>query len=470
MALGSVEAGREFDGGGSAAVRAVRGALWACSRPFAWVARARGWRWFVLVGVECLLAVIAGAALWVATGRLPIPDVGEPFDVAAFKARALAPERNAYPLFERALEVYRDSDRPPEGVRPGQSPPVYPNDPKVGRWLDANRGALALFLEGCARPDALLPDDPASFPRSRGYLALRSLARLALEEGARREQRGDMGGAWACYYAVLRGAKLVGRHASLNERQIAQGLRDVVLPRLPIWANDPQTAPAQLRRALDDLYALEGLKADEADTIKSIYVQAIGGLDTPRALWGGASLADILWTPAPPMERFKWVTVYPLRRWRAGEPESSRRVVRSFVAQRLAYLETPPDRRPAPALWVVIRDQFRTFPIDLYPVDPGAPRAARAVEPKALAGAIVASPDLQYALVWPLFLLRNFSAKERSDQAGALYSVAEALYRRDHAGAPPPSDEALVGPYLKGLPVEPVSPADGSAPVVDAEL
>ena len=37
----------------------------------------------------------------------------------------------------------------------GRPPVVHPNDPGVGAWLDANREALDLFLDGCARPDAL---------------------------------------------------------------------------------------------------------------------------------------------------------------------------------------------------------------------------------------------------------------------------------------------------------------------------
>ena len=44
-------------------------------RPFAWVARARGLLWWLLVGVECLTAAVVGAALWWATGRLDVPDV-----------------------------------------------------------------------------------------------------------------------------------------------------------------------------------------------------------------------------------------------------------------------------------------------------------------------------------------------------------------------------------------------------------
>jgi len=49
------------------------------------------------------------------------------------------------------------------------------------------------------------------------------------------------------------------------------------------------------------------------------------------------------------------------------------------------------------------------------------------------------------------YWLNTLGTNERAGHRALVILLARQLYRRDH-GADPPSDEALVGPYLKELP------------------
>jgi len=443
------------------------------------VARARGWWKRLLLAFECLFAAACGVMLWWATGRLSIPDVGEPFNVGAFEARRLDPGSNAYTVWQKAFDRF-EPQRLPTRPRPGASSPTpKPDEPGVDAWLDANREALALFLEGAGRSDALAQGsgEPADFfaPRRAGERrgSPQELITLATVEGARRMTRGDSEGAWACFRGAFRAVRLLGRHGTLVERELFGRLRTPLLRQLGAWADDPRTTPAQLRRALDDLAAMEAIVPDDGDAVKAFY------LETARVL----ALPDNRWTrseanyPAGPDE---WPTtrliqerLHPMRRAQAEEPQRSRRALKLLTAEWLAYFKTPSERRPPPAVRVVYRIHWGTFSVDFFDPGPGAPSAARAATPWEVAAAFARCYDARMPVVmfWTQFrVVRN---KERSDHAAALTALADALYRRDHGGDPPPSPEALVGPYLKALPDDgsnDVPAADDTTPEIEGVL
>jgi hypothetical protein len=129
------------------------------------------------------------------------------------------------------------------------------------------------------------------------------------------------------------------------------------------------------------------------------------------------------------------------RVWRR-EPERSRRVLRLAIANWLAYEDLPPDRRP-PA------DMTVSGPHDFYAFGPEAPAQARALSPAALDRWLNSTADAQELINrWDL---RAFRLRERAKHRALVILLASELYRRDHK-KDPPSDEALVGTYLKELP------------------
>lgn len=86
----------------------------------------------------------------------------------------------------------------------------------------------------------------------------------------------------------------------------------------------------------------------------------------------------------------------------------------------------------------------------IFEADPAAPPASRALPPAEL------SRWLDSSLLAGRFYrgIGKFHPqidRERSRQARLVVHLASELYRRER-GEPPPSPEALVGPYLKALP------------------
>ena len=98
----------------------------------------------------------------------------------------------------------------------------------------------------------------------------------------------------------------------------------------------------------------------------------------------------------------------------------------------------------------------------LYPVSPDAPADARALSPQEVASWLVTTNDAKLALRIRSFLAGlTVRQREQRGLSGAARAPGwRELYHRER-GALPPSDEALVGTYLKSL------PDDGSADLAD---
>ena len=112
----------------------------------------------------------------------------------------------------------------------------------------------------------------------------------------------------------------------------------------------------------------------------------------------------------------------------------------------------------------------------LYLVSAEAPEGARALPPEKLASWLVSTLDARLQLVkwnnliwpWPPDRMadRRGDADRKAHRA-LVVMLATELYRRER-GSFPPSEEALVGTYLKSLPEEYLPDVnDGTAPVVE---
>jgi hypothetical protein len=155
---------------------------------------------------------------------------------------------------------------------------------------------------------------------------------------------------------------------------------------------------------------------------------------------------------------------YRARRFLMREPERSRRATRLLFANWLAEVEGSELRRRKPAARAVFRHAKHSDGLWLYPVDPVASAGTRALSPHELARWLVTAADLKL-IVW-----NRFKPAIRSrDQAGyreLVVALAGELYRRER-GMAPPSEDALVGTYLKSLPDDNSAEiGDGSTPTV----
>jgi hypothetical protein len=420
-----------------------------------------------LVLASGLALAATAVSIWWLTSLFGLPDIGDPFDVAAFRAFSIPEAQDAFVAFRRANEKLSPLLVGPSAVSAAGTVAWSGADPELRKWVAANRPALALFLQGAACPDGISrrPGEPYS-GRYSDDLGPRYLILMTLLEGARREEDGDMAGAWECYRAVLHAIVLGERRGCISERFFAARHHSWVQSRLERWAADPRTTIPQLRCALQQALETQPKPEWHSFSLKMEYLDWIRQLETMRhpdfdALEEDKSyrLGDV------ELPRDMMASLYRVRRFLLREPARSRRALRLLFANWLAQPESPggPDRNPE--VFVTFRGTSVTGRLPLYPVGLEAPSGARALPPRELARWLVTAFDLK-VLAWR-FISTSVARTERAGYRALVVGLATELYRRER-GVLPASEEALVGTYLPSLPAGgSPDPADEKVPTVE---
>src|SRR5262245_29950651 len=356
----------------------------------------------IVVLAACVAVAATAFAIWWLNSLNGLPDIGDPFDVAAFRAFGLPDEQNAFTYLHRASEKLtpiRGSEAW-NGAEPGQLKFSWSiANPALREWAGENREAFELFLQGAEQADAA---NPAGYPKD-GWFIHGRLITLALLEASRREESGDTAGAWDCHRAVLRTITHFRRRGSTMQRQLARAASRDLQRRLTDWATGPRTTISQLRTALEVVLENEPKPEWALFAVKYGYLELMGALERPIPL---SALQEIEgeWT-----FRLGDMSLSPemvgqleaARRFLLREPERSRRVLRLLCANYLAQVETRGRQPRKPAVWAVFTSDPVTkgkFHIPLYPVGPEAPPGARALLPQDVAGWLVASLDARLRL------------------------------------------------------------------------
>jgi hypothetical protein len=423
------------------------------------------WRVTLVLAIGLAVATTAPSVWWL-NSLNGLPDIGDPFDVAAFRAFRVPDDQNAFTFLRRAEEKLTPSPSPNLVLSWSQA------DPKLREWVKANRQAIDLFQQGADQPDAANPEGDSVVNGER-------LALLVLLEAGRREEIGEMAGAWDCYRAILRMATHTRRRGSLEQRRDVYYYWDVLLrKRFATWAADPKTTIPQLRGALEEALKNEPEPEWDSFTIKAGYLAMMRSLEQPvphimqqDVGWEyHLSLGDM--QLSPDMAGYLDAGCRFLLR----EPERSRRVLRLLFANWLAHVERrePGPQQPAvraafPLLNSTNRVSWGKTRVSLYPVGPLASAGARSLPPQELARWLVATNDAKLRILvaniqwsWSPDRLRD-----RKDYRELVVMLAEEIYRRDR-GSRPPSEDALVGTYLKSLPDDGSADLDdGTAPTVE---
>jgi hypothetical protein len=233
--------------------------------------------------------------------------------------------------------------------------------------------------------------------------------------------------------------------------------------RLTDWATAPRTTISQLRAALEVVLENEPKPEWDLFAVKAGYLELMGALERPVPLSVQQEIEGE-WTFQLGEMRLSPEMVARLeaaRRFLLREPERSRRVLRLLCANYLARVEARWRQPQKPAVLTVVTG------IPLYPVGPEAPAGARALAPQDVADWLVASVDAKLRLTmgyeeWlpPVRPRDGRTVADRKAYRDLVIMLATEIYRRER-GAPPQTEEALVGTYLQSL------PDDGTAELPD---
>ncbi|HKI18143.1 MAG TPA: hypothetical protein VKA15_09690 [Isosphaeraceae bacterium] len=424
--------------------------------PFQWIGKSRR---RLRAAALMLLAICAAPVLWWSAQLLGLPDIGEPFDAEAFRATTIPDDRNAFVLYRQAagvLKLWNQYQRSSSNKKIDMFARWSKADPAVRRWAEENREALALYRQGAERPNAV--DQVPVFRPGRSdtwdlWPTMHDFHVLAVLEGSRMEEQGDMAAAWGWYRAILRANRHIGMLGTVLKRRVIYRWDQELRDRLALWAADPRTTPALLRQALDDAVACESLAASESYMLRAEYLDMDRMLDDPKGPGAQMPPAWLISFASRPSVRplMTYLTSWEMRSatdlWRAWrrEPERSRRVLRLVIANWLAYFDLPPKDRPKLDL------NATSSSYDFYSFGPEAPAKARVLSPEALGAWLDSTHDAHVLL--RMLDLNKLRFTEWANRRDLLIMLGTQLYRRDH-GTDPPTPEALVGPYLKSLPAE----------------
>ncbi len=424
--------------------------LWLSARLAASIVKRRPALSAFVVG---LVAVVGGSWIWWATQLRGLPDISEPFDLAATGTVDIPAGRNAFVEYRHVSTLLR-RPWPKSGPSiPGDfdSREEWSNaDPAWRDHVEASRDALAVWLRGTARPDALYlqPKDVNAGTILPVIDDLKGLGRMAAMEGTLRLDRDDPAGAWTWFRAILRSSRHCGRHGCMIERSVGVALHAVAYRRLAKWAADPRVDAALLREALAEVIAVDARTPPASDGLKMEYrmfLKLLGehgdALDRNLALIasppssGDLSSCWKYWA-APGARGAVQGACLALK----DERERSLRVGRLLVANWLAQVDKPAGLRA---------EAVHQGPL-IYRSGGGDPPASRAISPEDLARWYDSSFIVTRSIPDPARWLRTLQG-ERVRQAKLIVVLASELYRRDR-GTAPAHPKVLVGPYLGSLP------------------
>jgi hypothetical protein len=412
--------------------------------PWIWLKRSRGWWRRGLLALYFLVAVGAALLGWRVSCLRGLPDVGDPFDVAAFEAIEVPESENGFAFYRKAVEHLVDKGQPQDPSRiwlmvRGSWKNV---DQSARAWTESNGEALDLWGQGTERSKALasslktitVQDEPNLLPR------LDTLGTLALFDAARLEDLGDMAGAWRSYRRVLRFNRHLQSYGRLRAQMYVSTLDSLVRDRLIVWARDSRTDPSLVRQALDELVAQDANVLPASQSLKVEYLALMHSLNDPVKLMLESERNNGGGYPFAEIKGWHLLVWFFIR-----EPERSRRVVRLAFANRLAQCDKPESQRPR-----MIGNDPRYPTMFFYEADPSAPYAARALSPKQIDDWLWSSP-IALRFMPSFYYFEPKLEPEARSRATAIVHLAEALYEREN-GKPPASAELLVGRYLKVLP------------------
>jgi hypothetical protein len=195
-----------------------------------------GRRRFVGFGVLVALVTVLVVWIWKTQNLDGLPDVGDPFDVAAARRSIdIADTDNAYTFYVEAKGELWKLPAALSKLDFAKLTWATAND-DVHVFVGNNRPALELWREGSERPAAVY-NQPGNLAMDTVLPVVQQVAflsTLAGLQGSRLEQEGAMVAAWNWYRAMLRSSRHVGMHGVLVERMIGASQHEVAARHMEI--------------------------------------------------------------------------------------------------------------------------------------------------------------------------------------------------------------------------------------------
>ena len=210
--------------------------------------RARQFSYLLLFLVLGLLFLAAVLEIYRGASLLGLRDIGDPFDVAAFRSFRVADDQDAIAVLRDINEKLKAAPMPslPRAVRRlGPNVGWSKAAPEIRDWVTAHREVLAMFQAAAERPDGI--PNPESY-RDHSYYYLGELSWLVILEASRLQEQGDMAGAWSWYRVLFRMKNHVIRRGSIFQRFVVDRNCSSLAPAIATWAADRRTSASLLRR------------------------------------------------------------------------------------------------------------------------------------------------------------------------------------------------------------------------------
>ena len=407
--------------------------------PLTWLERARGWTRVGLLFVYFLTLLVVGVLGWRWMQLWNLPDIGEPFDVAAFEKVVVPDKDNAMIAYGEASKLLISSGSSRYAVTSQKVWSVLDwdaADPEVRRWVDDNRPAMEIWLNATRLPDAMKDRAEQENGIRAGQLLhdLAEFGNLAILESSKLREAGDLEGAWRYLEAVLRTSRHAGRHGGAMATLIGYRVLTSVRPEVDAWMLDPGVTQEMLRRAVRGVEACRSMTPLVSEMVKSEYLIRKASLDDldwsrtwlRRVNWGG-DLND------------RFALLVEAERFVSNEPEKTRRLLDLTTAGWLAQCDRPPSERAR----LISRNYV------IFEVDSNTPLVMKSISPLELER--VAQSSLYHALGYNNPTSMHWIDSNAAHLDALVLRMAERGYTLEH-GRPPRTYADLLGSYLQALP------------------
>ncbi len=375
-----------------------------------------------------------------------VPDMAEPFDVAAFVGDAIPSEENAFTEYRAAATMrlqLLENMRQRSGVEPANHDEVYKQgweaaDAAMRAWVDEHRPALALWRRGSEKERAL-DESPATMTFSTQLVAaqeLRSFVRIALVDQMRCLHEGDVDEAWKLARAGYRSGGHASRRGPIIAGLVGIALHAMSAGGMQRWAEHPAVTADQLREGLAQVKADFALYESQSNLLRTEYLALRNSLGIPGWMDNlGPAGGQVDAIPVQVQRGFFWMV---------GEPDLTIRLYRQIIANQVREIDKPLAVRRT-----LVGSGFAM----LFDTDPAVTRADDELDASQIDRAVKLS-IISKMLLLATKQVDNAYLRFLGRQAALEVLFAAQIYRRD-SGEFPESLDSLVPQYLEAVPLDP---------------